>query len=507
MSNIETTHPSYVEIFPDWKMIRDFYKGPAHIRNLGIEYLPPTEGMEIDGMASGQLGYKAYHAYRERARVPDYVKEAVEIIVGLLHQKEAVIELPPELEYLRTRASAQGESLAAFHRRISVEQVTTGRLGVLADMPEVVVGPPQPTMAIYSAESIRNWDASIGTEPSASIQLVVLDESGKMRDSKFTWKDLKAYRVLDITDKKYRNGQFNDHNKSLEFNEEGMKTPNVRGKTLPFIPFTFINTKDLLPAVDEPPLKGLAELCKGIYQSEADYRWNLYMQAQDTLVVIGGIRNPSGAPGDPEALRTGAGSRIDTDVGGDAKYIGVSADGLAEQRLALEADRRAAQVKAGELIQNNGSQMESGQALSTRFNAQTATLNQIATTSAAGLENEMRYIAMWLGADPSKVKVTPNMEFIDFTLDGANFKALIEAKRLGFPMSWKSLHALAADRGLTVLDYITEMAEIEKDNKAMLDAELKKAKAMNEVAPTPAPTAPGTTAKPKTKPAKSAGKK
>lgn len=495
---IDSKHPRYTDLRPDWEMLRDFYAGPDKVKSKAEVYLPPTEGMRVDGLEKDKPGRHAYDAYRNRARVPDYVKEAVEVMVGLLHQKEAIIELPPAMEYIRARASSKGEPLAALHRRINVEQITTGRLGLLVDMRE---NPdpqnPNPYIALYTAESIINWDDNTETDDYGKLNLVVLDESGHRRLNGFDWKDINKYRVLTLgslegneTDGAgllYKSGTFDNETTSITYDETQMRTPMLRGATLDYIPFTFINAKDLLAEPDEPPLKGLAEMCKGIYQSEADYRQNLYMQAQDTLVVIGGIRNPNGLPGEPEALRTGAGARIDVDQGGDAKYIGVSADGLAEQRLAIEADRKRAQVKAGELIQNSGSQMESGQALSTRFNAQTATLNQIATTAAAGLEMALRQIALWMGADPAAVKVTPNTEFIDFALSGAEFKALMEAKRLGFPISLASLHALAADRGITLMDYVSEMQQIAKDDEEMLKREIDRAKKLMATQPKDAP--------------------
>ena len=139
--------------------------------------------------------------------------------------------------------------------------------------------------------------------------------------------------------------------------------------------------------------------------------------------------------------------------------------------------------------------------MSTRFNAQTATLNQMATTAAAGLEKALKQIAVWVGADPEKVKVTPNTEFIDFALDGANFKAIMEAKEMGFPISEESLHALAADRGLTVMDFVTEMKKVEEDRKAAQKRKEEAMKMESELAPKPAaPGAPG--AKPPAKPTK-----
>lgn len=512
---IDAKHPSYVKFQEDWEMLRDFYAGPQQVKLKGEKYLAPTEGMRIDGLEKDKAGWHAYNAYRNRARVPDYVKEAVEVLVGLLHQKEAIIELPTEMEYLRERASANGEPLNALHRRINVEQISTGRLGLLVDMRENPdPAHPNPYIALYTAESLINWDDNTETDEYGKLNLVVLDESGHKRVNIFDWKDIKKYRVLELGAPAeneqvgvYKSATFTDEG-TLTYNADDMKSPMLRGGTLDFIPFTFINSKDLLAEPDEPPLKGLAEMCKGIYQSEADYRQNLYMQAQDTLVVIGGVKNPTGLPGEPEALRTGAGARIDVDTGGDAKYIGVSADGLTEQRMAIEADRKRAQVKAGELIQNTGSQMESGQALSTRFNAQTATLNQMATTAAAGLEMALRQIAKWMNLDTSKVKVTPNTEFIDFALDGANFKAIMEAKEMGFPISEESLHALAADRGLTVMDFVTEMKKVEEDRKAAQKRKEDAMKMESELAPkAAAPGAPGAAppAQPAKPPAQSGG--
>lgn len=511
---LDTKHPSYDEHREDWEDCRNFYAGPRKVRDAGEKYLPATDGMRLDGLGNesngkAKTGQLAYDAYRRRARVPDYVKEAVEVITGLLHQKEAIIELPPQLEYLRERASVNGEPLTALHRRVTVEQISTGRLGLLVDMPKnPPPSQPHPYIALYATEAIINWDDNTETDELGKLNLVVLDESGRKRIEDFNWKDVKKYRVLQLgepleneTEGLYKSGVFSDDTNGLSYIEADMSAPMLRGKSLDFIPFTFINSKDLLAEPDEPPLKGLVELCIGIYQSEADYRQNLYMQAQDTLVVSGGVRNPTGLPGEPEALRVGAGSRIDLDQGGDAKYIGVAADGLQEQRTAIENDRKRAQVKAGELIQNNGSQMESGQALSTRFNAQTATLNQLAWAAAGGLQNSLRQIAVWMGADPLAVKVTPNTEFIDFQLDGANFKAIMEAKDMGFPISEESLHALAADRGLTVMDFVTEMKKVEEDRAAAMKRKEDAMKMESEFAPKPAaPGAPG--AKPAAKPAK-----
>lgn len=475
MSELAGLHPDYSKYEDNWKTLRDFYDGADQVKKQGVRYLPPTEGMRIDGMKAGEYGLECYQAYVQRARVPEYVYEAIETLVGLMHQKDAIIELPPQLEYLRDKASAIGEPLAALHRRINVEQLTTGRVGLLVDLPtNPNQAKPEPYIALYPAESIRNWDNREHSDNHGELNMVVLDESGPVRENTFSWKTEVRYRVLvlgsaagDESSGKYRQAVFQGTN--LSFDESALKAPTLRGNEFSHIPFVFINTKDLLSAPDVPPLKGLAETCKGIYQSEADYRQNLYMQSQETLVVRGGTRTNTDRAGASGPVRVGAGARIDVDKEGDAKYIGVSAAGLSEQRAALTADKDAAKVKAGQLVQNNGSQMESGAALSTRFNAQTATLNQIAQTGAAGLAKALRFIAEWVGADPKLVKVTPNTEYVNFNLDGQNFVQLMTARQMGLPISLESLHATMADRGMTVMDLARELETIRKENIELKD--------------------------------------
>jgi hypothetical protein len=259
-------------------------------------------------------------------------------------------------------------------------------------------------------------------------------------------------------------GTFTDQQSSnLSFNQGSMMVPMFRGATLNYIPFVFINTKDIVANPDEAPLLGLAKTCLAIYRGEADYRQALHVQGQDTLVVIGGTRSPDGTPGDDaDAIRVGAGSRIDCDIQGDAKFIGVSSSGLPEMRTSLENDRKDAQSRAGKLVPSKND-AESGEALKTRVSAQTATLNELAWTAAKGLENLLNSIAEWVGA-PKTAKVIPNLDFGDFELGTKDLIDLMTARQLGAPISRESIHAIMVDRGMTRMKFEDELAKIEEED-------------------------------------------
>lgn len=488
--SINAEHPFYFEFREDWITMRDLYRGERVVKRKGEHYLPATSGMRIDGMGSNaqskaKPGQSAYDAYRKRAYFADYVKDGVEALIGMMHQKPATFEIPPQLEPLVEKCTLTGEGLQELLRRINTEQLIAGRVGLLADLPAQLPDPQPgslpdsvlPYIALYIAEAMINWDNSDLEEGYHALNMVVLNESGFYRWENFTWRELTKYRVLQLgdmlTDEEdgaadYKMGTFTDKEgaNNLVYNVDAMASPMYMGRKLQEIPFVFINTKDINPTPDDPPLLGLARLALAIYRGDADYRQTLFMSGQDTLVVTGGVRKTDGTAQD-EPLRVGAGARIDVEVGGDAKYIGVTANGLSEQRQSLENDRALASQKAGRLIQAGPSkQDESGEALKTRITAQTATLNQIALAGAKGLENLLKIMAKWIGLSQTvidSIKVTPNLEFADFALVAQDIVQLMTAKQLGAPLSKESIHGILVDRGITQLSFDDEMAKIEEE--------------------------------------------
>lgn len=463
-------HPSYNVVSPMWKICRDVYRGALHIKGLGVEYLPPTGGMRLDGMQPKQEGYEAYNAYKDRAEFPEDFKQGVATLMGMLHRKPATIDLPAALEPLREKATLGGESLDMLLERINEEQLVVGRLGLIADLP-VAPDPtnPLPYIAMYEAESIENWDDGSFVDGFNSLNLVVLNESGFVRTDQFTWEMKRKYRVLQLGNlleneadgtATYSQGVFIEQ----DYDAGLMSEPKLRGVTLKQIPFVFINTKDILATPDNPPLLPLASKVLTIYRGEADYRQNLHMQGQDTLVVIG-AKSGSTIEGQMEPLRVGAGSRIEVEQGGDAKYIGVTSSGLSEQRQAIENDKSEAKHLAGQLVQTKGTSqnVESGEALKTRLAAQTATLVQIAKSGSAGLEYVLKIIAQWLGANPDEVKVTPNLEFGVMPANAQAVLQLLTGKTMGLPLSLDSLHAYMVKQGITELDFQTELDRIEEE--------------------------------------------
>ncbi len=468
--SLSSKHPAFTKILADWILMADVHAGERRIKEQRDKYLPITSGQKADGMNTGQPGRAAYDAYKTRAVFPNSVKDAVEAMLGVMHHKPPVIELPKGMEPMLEKATLFGESLELLLQRINEQQLITGRVGLLLDVINDAPVGTLPYIATYQATTILNWDdGSIGSPVLQKLNLVILDESEDVRIADFNWEFKRKYRALILGDPLlneptglYSSGTFDDQ--ATSFNQANLVMPSIAGKTLDEIPFVFINAKDIVPTPDAPPLLGLGNLSLTIYRGEADYRQALFMQGQDTLVVIGAISQGSEAPGE-QTFRTGANASIELPAGPgvDAKYIGVNSDGLEEMRESLQNDYAKAAQKGGQLIDSVSREKESGDALKIRVAARTATLNQIVLAGAFGLEQVLKIAARWMGFDDDKVSVQPNLDFADDSLDGKTLNEWLTAKALGAPLSLRTIHERMRERELTDLTFEEEIAEIDKE--------------------------------------------
>lgn len=463
MFTLSNKHPQYSETFQDWILMRDAYRGERKVKSKSALYLPPTQAQILDGFAKSRdsIGHLAYEAMKMRARFPNFTREAVQMAIGMMHSQPPIIEVPKSMEGIR---SSKNEPLSVLLRKINTEQLITGRVGLMADLPtNPITGEDTPYLTIYHTERIINWDDGSSDEVMPqSLNFVVLDETEDQRTDGFNWEQKAKFRVLVLGDLManeargvYRQGVYMDE----MFNQETLIAPVWRGNELDHIPFIMINSCDVNPDVDDPPLLDLGNLCMTIYRSEADYRQNLFMQGQDTFVTINGNFD------DTTPVRTGVGARIDLPLGGDAKYVGVNSSGLSEQREALAKLEARAGSMGAQTLDTTSRERESGDSLRIRVAARTADMNQIVDTGAQALESMLKTCAKWMGENPDDVKVIPNKEFGEMPLTGQTMVEMATARNLGFPISARSMHDLARKRRMTVLSFEDEIAAAKEEDK------------------------------------------
>lgn len=490
-----SVHPEYAESEPDWKVVRDAYGGERVIKRLGPEYLPHTPGQiqlglgtrqrgAADGFDPRREGQIYYDSYLARAVFPEFVSQTVESLVGAMLREPWVVQVPEAMDFIRERATVREETLDVLIARILRQIILYGRVGLLNDTRSTT---DEIYIADYAPENIMNWDSSgDGVDAIQRLRLVVLDETAAEVDlgsDKFEHVERERYRLLLMSD----DGAYTV--RKIEVQDGGdveeEVVPSFRGRSLDFIPFTFAGSLDLAPKPDEIPSLPLSRQAVTVYRGEADYRSALFLAGQSTLVIKGLTRRQKIIPDDAtnvpavprpeqsEDLVIGQGAVIylppvpGVDV--DAKYITPGTQGLAEMRSGLENDYKRAEA-LGLALLTSGRQAEAAETIKTRAGARTATLKSIAKSAASALEQNLKWAATWMNLDPDAVSVAPNLDFVDTILAAKELQGYVAVKLAGLPVSWRTLHGLARQGGVTKMTYEEEREAIEEEGA--LDAAL-----------------------------------
>lgn len=422
-----TKHPLYEAFAPSWRLLRDAMDGEDAIKARSEAYLPEKSGTRA--IADPALRKAAYDAYKLRAEFPELVAPTVRGAVGVMLDQPAMIELPAVLEPLREKATRDGLTLEGLHRRIAIELMTVGRYGVLPGVAETGA----PYLAGYVAESIINWDAT-GDET----DFLVLDETGLVRNRETgAWETVEAYLECFLQDGAYAARRWMKTSSGWIAAEEVVAQDRKR-RALDTLPFVFIGVNDLTAAPDDVPLYGLAKLAVRVYRLDADYTFALHMTSEPTPVAIG-FDDPAQAVQDGKAPTTLGSSKLWLlPVGGDAKYLEFSGPGLDAQSKAIQDALSRAVVFGAQILSDSQRTAESGEAIRLRLGNQASTLKTIALNSAAGLEKALKNLAVWMGANPDDVKVTPVTDFFDHAISAQDITALVAGWQAG-AYSWRTM--------------------------------------------------------------------
>ena len=446
--SVSTPHPDYAGLSQDWRVMRDAIEGADAVRKRGVDYLPMPSGFK----AQADGGRAMYTAYQTRAQFPDLLTPAIGAMVGVIHQSEFQITIPDSMEWLWEKATRDGMSLEAFHRRLTRELLEVGRYGLLVEAPEEG---GDPYLAGYTAEAIINW--------SPERDMFVLDESGRTRDG-FAWKDEKRYRALLLEEGRYLQQTYTGDN--ADRGED--VNPTARGaKALTEIPFVVMSARDVMVEPERPPLIGVARAALAIYRLDADYRHQLFNSGQETLVIVNGDA--------PEAVGSGAVIVMNGPEGvkPDAFYVGPSGTGIDAHKQAIEDDRIAAGKAGAQLFDNTQRTQESGEARKLRFGAETASLISIAQASASGLEKALRFVARMTGANENEVVVKPPANLLTTPMSPQDIAAISQAWKDGL-LSYETVYGVRQRGQVASIerDADQELALID-DESARLNADME----------------------------------
>jgi hypothetical protein len=362
----------------------------------------------------------------------------------MVFRKPPVVALPESVRPLLDDVTMGGVSLDILARRVAVECLMVGRVGLLVDHPSVNVDGLtaaqaaamnlRPTIALYKTEAIFNWQTAWINNRCMLTQLRLTEEH-TIRVNEFEQKTEPRYRVLDLVDvptedggtrTTYRQRLFSVDDKGVEMQIGGDIIPLMNGVALDYIPFTFISVDDTTPEVDEPPLVDLVYVNLAHYRTTADRKHGAHKTALPQP-WIAGYTLASG-----EKLRIGGSDAwVFPSPDTKAEYLEYQGSGLST--LSEELDREEAQmaILGARMLEAQKKAQEAAETAALHRIGEDATLASAAQAMSDGLTICLKTYIAWAGAPDDNASYKLNDDFLPLKMTPQELVAIVGAWQTG----------------------------------------------------------------------------
>lgn len=389
-------HPSYNENIEDWQTNRDVFDGEKAVKKAAKKYLPTLSGMSAN----------EYKAYKSRALFYAITGKTISAMVGMATSKEPSIKFPPEMDvYFKDSNGIQYEELKT---RALTELLLQGRVGIFPDR-AMENAPIKPL--IYNAESIVNWHINDLGEA----DMVVLREAITVIDNndKYKAKVTVQYRELFLNSDGFASYKVYDFD-GRATGKEGVITK--RGVPETKIPFYCFGPSGQNFEVEKSPVRDIVAINLSHYRSSADLENGRHFLGIPTPVIIGA--NEFGAT----SLKIGTTSAWGVPIGGDAKFLEFTGQGLGSLESALKEKETQMASLSARLLDNSTRGSEAVEAIRIRYMSEGATLISLIRSLEQLLNNVYNFIAQQ--NDAGEVVINLDKDIINANLSSAEMKEL-----------------------------------------------------------------------------------
>ena len=423
---VTDVHPLYALRYPQWIRCRDAYEGSDAIKAKKTQYLP-----KLSNQKSAE-----YDAYLKRACWYGATGRTVHGLTGSIMRKPPSATVPEQVETHLQDITRTNVSLAAFSGEVVSEVLGIGRTGVMLDLPEgEQPGIPRPHWVRYDGEQILNWRSEM-INGMKTLVLVVLQEEYQLPQADiFSRSCVKQYRVLQLIN--------NEYQVSLYRQQEGNKrsvvqassiVPKVRGGSLNYIPFVFINPLSICPEPEKPPLLDMVDVNLSHYCNSADIEHGRHYVALPTPYVTGVGKETSLSIGPSMAWTI---PQAEARVG----MLEFSGSGLGALERALDVKEKQMAVLGARMLEEQKLAVETAEALSIRRSGESSLLAAIAQTISTAFTVMVRWHVQWVSAtqDAELYKIELNKDFFGIPMSAGELSALMQQWQSG-AISYKTFY-------------------------------------------------------------------
>jgi len=420
-------HRDYVKWLPRWQRCRDAAAGEDAVKARGEVYLPRPSGQKD----------KDYLAYKKRAYWFNATQRTIDGLTGLIFRKEPQVEAPESMADWLEDVTLSGITLREFAAHVVDDVMQVGRAGILADYPAVDLTPDltvaqlegtgaRPYLALYQAEDIINWRfARVGSK--TQLVMVVLREHVDVvgEHDEFELSEIEQYRVLDLEPgtAKYRQRVFRKDDKRGEWVVIAETFPMIKGQPFREIPFVFVGVGRNDGRLETPPVYDLANVNLSHYRTLADLENGAHWTGLPTPVFMG-------LSEDTKEVSLGSTEGVVLPLGGDAKYLEFTGQGLEALENRAKAKEEEMAVLGARILATEKRQPETAETAAIHRAGENSVLASIANTVSRAIDRCLETARDW-GGLTGEIKVELNTDYLAVQMNPQMLVSLTAALQAG----------------------------------------------------------------------------
>lgn len=443
---IDTPHPEYTAMLPEWQRMRHVLAGQSEMRVHGDTYLRRAPGMTDPAQ---------WQQYVDSAPFFEAAARTLEGLSGLAFYNPPEIIYPPALQAFIDDCTGDGVPLRTFLKLVEEEVLSIGRLGVMVDYP-----PKDPAVTNrleeertgrrayarrYEAETIFNWrTVRIGSQVKlAEVRLFEFEET---EVDEWTTERRAIIRVLQLVKlggrliyqqrifkardpeedsavpvrSRSKRGRAKPATQERQWDAGTVYTPLIDGKPLDYIPFWIVNPVDQSPEMRKPPMLGIANVNVAHFNTSAQLE-NALFWSGNPQPWIAGVDPAEAKP----LLIGGSEAWLIKDPNGKVGFLSLESDKLQALENRLNRHEQHMAILGARMLSADKRQVEAAETARIHRQGEVSVLAGTSGSVSLAMTDVLRVVRDWelASGDVSVALVT---DFFDEILTPEGAAKLVE---------------------------------------------------------------------------------
>ncbi len=377
MDNIDAVDPRLSAFHNYWARNRQLVAGSRVVTANPALYLTKSRDMDDRDFANYA---KRVPFYSAAARTHDG-------LMGLMLRAAPQITAPDNLTPILDTITAQGFTLEDLAEELASERLITNFTALVTDYPatpagltaqQAIDGGYRPFVAVYRAESILGIELGVVENCQRVVRIRLLDNPDQVRELRL---DEGRYTIT-------------IHRRvSTGWTADAPIVPSRGGKPLPEIPFTLDSTsRNFLPV--NAPIGEIAALNVSHYVASADLATERYYSTVRIFTTLG--LDPEMAAKLP--VYPGARWNITAKPGeADVKIVSASDNTISDLRQAVQDLEKQMATVGARILESDQPANVAAETVRIRDNSANASLAAIVRRGDRAINDQMKWVAYWLG--------------------------------------------------------------------------------------------------------------